>query len=246
MGWRETCSTAMMDGKGSKRAPVALPALRGRNGEIKLANLTAGTQAAMAEGSETRKEPSDWVMSLKAALKDSLELETDSDDESSPENSDDDSEYEERMEKKEETRRESRNPLIATVAAILNERCPALIVGNTQATVAAETLIERGAGSRRRASLSLPLTRSRLSQISTRGGRPNDPRETRQTVARSLRERRGDLPRGPCLHRMPRRPTPLRSELATWTQRVRPIRARGEPRAFPPDGRSPGSSTRWT
>jgi len=146
MGWRETGSAQTL-GAHAPREPIALPALRGSDGAIKLANMTTGTQAAMAEGSEKRKEPSDWVNSLAAALRDVHEVDTSSSEESEYGSDDDEDtdDYEEKMERDEERRRASRNPLILAIAAVLNERCPALVSPGSTAQIAAETLVDCGA-----------------------------------------------------------------------------------------------------
>jgi len=108
---------------------------------LPLLNVSSGVKAAMAEGSEVRREPSGWVAELARALRDARDL-TDSD-ESTPEaSSDSDSDVEDR---REERRRESRSPRIAVVAAILGDRCPGLVVGDATPAVAAETLVECGA-----------------------------------------------------------------------------------------------------
>ncbi|KAK7254917.1 hypothetical protein SO694_00137043 [Aureococcus anophagefferens] len=76
---------------------------------LPLLNVSSGVKAAMAEGSEVRREPSGWVAELARALRDARDL-TDSD-ESTPEaSSDSDSDVEDR---REERRRESRSPRIA-------------------------------------------------------------------------------------------------------------------------------------
>ncbi|KAH8055760.1 hypothetical protein JL722_8111 [Aureococcus anophagefferens] len=97
---------------------------------LPLLNVSSGVKAAMAEGSEVRREPSGWVAELARALRDARDL-TDSD-ESTPEaSSDSDSDVEDR---REERRRESRSPRIAVVAAILGDRCPGLVYGPGQLT----------------------------------------------------------------------------------------------------------------
>ncbi|KAH8071956.1 hypothetical protein JL721_3860 [Aureococcus anophagefferens] len=150
---------------------------------LPLLNVSSGVKAAMAEGSEVRREPSGWVAELARALRDARDL-TDSD-ESTPEaSSDSDSDVEDR---REERRRESRSPRIAVVAAILGDRCPA----SSSAT-------RRPPSPRRRSSSAAPRSRSTAPASSrSRPARPSGrPRTRRRRASRRRRSLAGPAPAG--------------------------------------------------